>query len=70
MIAAGLRVASSLIDEKLQLQEAKRQSVTATDDEINKALEQIEKQNNMKSGGLNEFMKARGIATERGIEIE
>src|SRR5256885_1455425 len=62
------QVLRSLIDEKLQLQEAKRQSVTATDDEINKALEQIEKQNNMKGGGLNEFMKARGI--DRGALVD
>ncbi|HYU13556.1 MAG TPA: peptidylprolyl isomerase, partial [Stellaceae bacterium] len=62
------QVLRSLIDEKLQLQEAKRQSVTATDDEINKALEQIEKQNNMKAGALNEFMKARGI--DRGALVD
>src|SRR5260370_17510714 len=57
----GPQVLRSLIDEKLQLQEAKRQNVTATDDEINKGLGQIEQQNNMKAGQLNEFMKARGI---------
>jgi peptidyl-prolyl cis-trans isomerase SurA len=62
------QVLRSLIDEKLQLQEAKRQSVTATDDEINKSLEQIEKQNNMKSGGLNEFMRTRGI--DRGALVD
>ena len=57
----GPQVLRSLIDEKLQLQEAKRQSVTATDGEINNGLAQIEKQNNMKSGQLTEFIKARGI---------
>src|SRR4030081_840756 len=56
------QVLRSLIDEKLQLQEAKRQSVTATDEELNKGLEQIEKQNNMRSGQLNEFLKARGLS--------
>lgn len=55
------QVLRSLIDEKLELQEAKRQNVTATDDEINRALHQIEQQNNMKPGQLNEFLKARGI---------
>jgi peptidyl-prolyl cis-trans isomerase SurA len=55
------QVLRSLIDEKLELEEAKRQSVTATDDEINRALHQIEQQNNMKTGQLNEFLKARGI---------
>ena len=57
----GPQVLRSLIDEKLQLQEAKRQSVTATDGEINNGLAQIEKQNNMKSGQLTDFIKARGI---------
>ncbi len=55
------QVLRSLIDEKLELQEAKRENITATDEEINRALEQIEHQNNMKAGALNEFMKARGI---------
>src|SRR5712691_4084372 len=64
----GPQVLRSLIDEKLQLQEAKRQNVTATDDEINKALGQIEQQNNMKAGQLNEFMKARGI--DRGSLVD
>ena len=62
------QVLRSLVDEKLELQEAKRQNVTASDDEINKALEQIEKQNNMKSGALNEFMKSRGI--DRGALVD
>jgi peptidyl-prolyl cis-trans isomerase SurA len=55
------QVLRSLVDEKLQLQEAKKQNVVATDDEINTALGQIEKQNNMQPGQLNEFLKARGI---------
>src|SRR5579864_5638724 len=57
----GSQVLHSLIDEKLELQEAKRQNVTATDTEVNNGLQQIEKQNNMKSGQLNEMLKARGI---------
>jgi len=64
----GPQVLRSLIDEKLQLQEAKRQNVTATDDEINKALGQIEQQNNMKAGQLNEFMRVRGI--DRGSLVD
>jgi peptidyl-prolyl cis-trans isomerase SurA len=57
----GSQVLRSLVDEKLQLQEAKKQNVVATDDEINAALGQIEKQNNMQTGGINGFLKARGI---------
>jgi peptidyl-prolyl cis-trans isomerase SurA len=62
------QVLRSLIDEKLQLQEAKRQSVTATDEELNKGLEQIEKQNNMRPGQLNEFLKTRGL--DRGQLVD
>ena len=57
----GSQVLRGLIDEKLELQEAKRQNVTATDSEIERSLAQIEKQNNMKAGQLNEFLKARGV---------
>src|SRR5260370_29237211 len=55
------QVLRTIVDEKLQLQEAKRQNVTATDEEINKALAQIEKQNNMQTGQLDQVLKARGI---------
>jgi len=57
----GAQVLRNLIDEKLQLQEAKKQNVSASEEELNNALQQIEKQNNMKSGGLDEFLKVRGI---------
>jgi len=46
------QVLRTIVDEKLQLQEAKRQNVSATDEEINKAYTQIEKQNNMQPGQL------------------
>jgi len=55
------QVLRSLVDEKLQLQEAKKQNVVATDDEVNSSLAQIEKQNNMQPGQLNAFLKLRGI---------
>jgi peptidyl-prolyl cis-trans isomerase SurA len=61
------QVLRALVDEKLQLQEAKKQNVVATDDEINNALGQIEKQNNMQPGQLNQFLKERGI--DRGSLI-
>src|SRR5216684_608684 len=64
----AVQVLHSLIDEKLELQEAKKQNVTATDSEVNNGLEQIEKQNSMKSGQLNEYMSARGI--DRGALVD
>jgi peptidyl-prolyl cis-trans isomerase SurA len=57
----AVEVLRSLVDERLQLQEAKKQNVVATDDEINSALGKIEKQNNMQPGQLNEFLKSHGI---------
>jgi peptidyl-prolyl cis-trans isomerase SurA len=55
------QVLRSLIDEKLELQEAKRQNVTITEEELKKGIDQLEKQNNMRPGQLDEFLKARGI---------
>ena len=55
------QVLRTIVDEKLQLQEAKRQNVTATEDEIKKGISQIEKQNNMQSGQLDAVLKAHGI---------
>src|SRR5271169_2817364 len=55
------QVLRTIVDEKLQLQEAKRQNITATDEEINKALAQIEKQNNMQAGQLDQVLKSHGI---------
>jgi peptidyl-prolyl cis-trans isomerase SurA len=64
----GPQVLRSLIDERLELQEAKRQNITATDTELNTALQQIEKQNSLKSGALNEVLQARGI--DRGSLVD
>jgi len=55
------QVLRTIVDEKLQMQEAKRQNISATDEEINKAFGQIEKQNNMQPGQLAQVLKARGI---------
>ncbi len=55
------QVLRSIVDEKLQMQEAKRQNVTASEDEINKAISQIERQNNMQPGQLDGVLKAQGV---------
>src|SRR5919201_1830924 len=62
------QVLRTIVDEKLQLQEAKRQNITATDEEIKRALAQIEKQNNMQPGQLEQVLKAQGI--ERSALID
>lgn len=61
------QVLRTIVDEKLQMQEAKRQNITASDDEINKAFAQIAQQNNMQPGQLDQVLKAHGI--ERGALV-
>ena len=55
------RVLQQLIDEKLEMQEAKRFKVAAGKDEIDKALGSIETRNNMQKGGLDQYLKSAGI---------
>jgi peptidyl-prolyl cis-trans isomerase SurA len=55
------QVLRTIVDEKLQMQEARRLNVTATDDEVKKAIGSIEKQNNMQPEQLDAVMKAHGI---------
>ncbi|MGO8919100.1 MAG: peptidylprolyl isomerase [Stellaceae bacterium] len=56
------QVLRSLIDERLQMQEAKRLKVTVSQEEINQALERLEQQNHMPKGSLDEFLTKAGIA--------
>jgi peptidyl-prolyl cis-trans isomerase SurA len=55
------QVMRTLIDEKLQMQEAKRLNLAVTADEVKKAIARIADRNNMKPGGIEELLKSRGI---------
>ena len=55
------QVLRTLIDEKLQMQEAKRLGVKVSDTEIKEAVERIEQRNNMPKGSLDNYMKQQGI---------
>jgi peptidyl-prolyl cis-trans isomerase SurA len=55
------RVLQTLIDEKLEIQEAARHKVGVDKNEINKALANIEARNNMPKGGLEDYLKRLGI---------
>jgi len=55
------RVLRSMIDEKLQLQEAVRLNVTVSDQEISDALAGLEQRNNLPKGQLNQYLKQAGI---------
>jgi peptidyl-prolyl cis-trans isomerase SurA len=62
------QVLRTIVDEKLEMQEAKRQNVAATEEEIKKAVSQIEKQNNMQPGQLDDVLKSHGIDRSALIE--
>jgi peptidyl-prolyl cis-trans isomerase SurA len=56
------QVLRGLIDEKLEMQEAKRLNVKVGDDEVGEALRRIEQQNNLAAGGLDGFLGQRGLS--------
>jgi peptidyl-prolyl cis-trans isomerase SurA len=56
------RVIRTLIDEKLELQEAAKFKVTVSKDEVANALGNIEARNNMAKGGLDDYLKSAGIS--------
>ncbi len=56
------QVLRSLIDERLQMQEAKRLNITVSKEEINQALARIEQQNKMPKGTLDEYLAKAGVS--------
>ncbi len=62
------QVLRNLIDEKLQMQEAKRLNVTIPKEEIDQALARLEQQNNMPKGALDKFLEERGISRQTLVE--
>jgi len=55
------QVLRTLIDEKLELQEAKKETVSVGLQEVTDAINNIEQQNKMPKGGIDQFLKARNI---------
>ncbi|MGD1878604.1 MAG: peptidylprolyl isomerase [Kiloniellaceae bacterium] len=55
------QVLRSLIDERLQMQEAKRLDISVTDEQVAGALEQISQQNNMTEGQFLTMLRNRGV---------
>ncbi len=64
----GPRVVRTLIDERLEIQEATKYKVTATKDEVDKALANIETRNNMPKGGLDEYLKNAGVPRQSLVD--
>jgi len=55
------QVLRGLVDEKLELQEARRLNIKVSDQEIEESMAHIEEQNHLAKGGLGNFLKAKGI---------
>ena len=55
------RVLRGLIDEKLQVQEARRYNTSVTDSDVEQGIRVVEKQNNMKPGDLKRFLVSKRI---------
>jgi peptidyl-prolyl cis-trans isomerase SurA len=62
------QVVQSLVDERLQLQEAKRRGVGVTDGEIEQALRQIAAANNIAPGDLDRSMAERGMDKDNLVQ--
>lgn len=55
------RVVNTLVDEKLEMQEAARWKISVSKAEIDRALANIETRNHLAKGGLDAFLKAHDI---------
>lgn len=63
------RIINLLIDETLQLQEAKRQSITVTDEELNKAIDEMATGRGKDAESLRSFVKRQNLS-ERSLESQ
>lgn len=55
------RILQTLIDEALQRQEAKRQSITVSDEEISKTIDSLGERQHLPPGGLRKMLAEKGI---------
>lgn len=55
------QVLRSLVDERLQLQEAKKRNVRVSKRDIGRAIATIEKQNKIPPGSFDDFLKSNGV---------
>jgi len=58
------QVLRSLIDERLQLQEAKAKGVEVTDSDLDSVVTDIEQNNRMPKGGLFQFLESRNVSRD------
>jgi peptidyl-prolyl cis-trans isomerase SurA len=58
------QILRGLIDERIELQEAKRLGIKVGDDDMNRAYELLEKQNHVPKGRFEEFLHQQGVTKE------
>jgi peptidyl-prolyl cis-trans isomerase SurA len=58
------QILRAMIDERLELQEAKRRNVSVTQADIQRAVSSIEADNNLPSGGLKQFLTDAGLSMD------
>ena len=58
------QVLRTLIDERLQLQEAKKWNITVSEDDIGRSVADIEKRNGMEPGSLPSIFRRNGVSFE------
>ncbi|MCZ6764524.1 MAG: peptidylprolyl isomerase, partial [Alphaproteobacteria bacterium] len=62
------QVLRTLIDERIQMQEAQRLSIKVNQGDIDRATERIENQNNIAPGGLSDMLRRRGVTRDAFVE--
>ncbi len=62
------QVLRTLIDERLQLQEAQRLNIKVNQGDIDRATERIENQNDIPSGGLTDMLRRRGVTRDAFVQ--
>lgn len=58
------QVLRALVDERLQIQEATKNNITAGDQDFQRAFRFIEQQNGIRPGGIDEFLRSQGMDRE------
>src|SRR5690606_24102976 len=64
----GQQVLRNLIDERLQMQEAKQRNISVSKKDMSTAIESIEKQNNLPRGSFDEFLLKNGLPRDSVLD--
>lgn len=62
------QVLRSLIDERLQMQEAKQRNISVSKEDMSTAIGSIEKQNNLPAGSFDEFLQKNGLPRDSVLD--